>query len=84
MVGGGGGGEGISLILASWRDWGEFGKDGGVFLESFSRLQSNPVQTGAHGIVINEQVAYNLINSDCVYLTNEETCKQQLALRDYI
>ena len=55
MVGGGGGGGGISLILASWRDWGEFGKDGGVFLESFSRLQSNPVQTGAHGIVINEQ-----------------------------
>ena len=53
--GGGGGGGGISLILASWRDWGEFGKDGGVFLESFSRLQSNPVQTGAHGIVINEQ-----------------------------
>ena len=55
MVGGGGGGEGISLILASWRDWEEFGKDGGVFLESFSRLQSNPVQTEAHGIVINEQ-----------------------------
>ena len=40
------------LFLASWRDWGEFGKGGGVFLESLSRLQSNPVLTGAHEIVL--------------------------------
>ena len=26
-------------------------------------------------------VAYDLINSDCVYLTNEETSKQQQALQ---
>ena len=43
------------LFLASWRDWGEFGKGGGVFPESLSKLQSNPVLTGVHGIVINEQ-----------------------------
>ena len=54
-VWGGGGGRGEFLFLASWRDWGEFGKGGGVFLESLSRLQSNPVLTGVHGIVINEQ-----------------------------
>ena len=29
-------------------------------------------------------VAFDLINSYCVYLTNEETSKQQLALHDYM
>jgi len=56
-----GGWVGGFLFLASRRDWGEFGKGGGVFLESFSRLQSNPVPTGTHGIVINEQGLYSCL-----------------------